>query len=122
MDPPLLPRSERRKPWSSSPNFRSASPRTSCPREFFDTLGAIQESAGQPLVAEQSYLDGLKRPPENPVLNFHLGKLLAADRSRSHRAKLHLSKALAARDQLRPSMVLEADDLVRTLGGGIKAN
>ncbi len=78
--------------------------------------------SGQPRDAEQSYLDGLKKAPENPVLNFHFGKLLAADLSRSHKAKLHLSKALAARDQLRPSMAKEADRLVQTLGGGISAN
>jgi tetratricopeptide (TPR) repeat protein len=95
---------------------------TVLPGEFFDTLGAIQESVGQPLDAEQSYLDGLKKAPENPVLNFHIGKLLSADASRSLKARSHLNKALAARDQLRPSMAQEADRLVRSLGGGMKAN
>ena len=79
------------------------------PGEFFDTVGAIQESVGRSRDAEQSYLDGLKKAPENPVLNFHLGRLLAADTSRSYKAKLHLSKALTAREQLRPSMAKEAD-------------
>ncbi len=96
--------------------------RNSLPCEFFDTVGSIQESVGQPLDAEQSYLDGLKKAPENPVLNFHFGKLLAADLGRSHKAKLHLNKALAAREQLRPSMVKEAEILVRGLTTGMKAN
>ena len=91
------------------------------PSEFFDTLGSIQESVGKTGDAEQSYLDGLKKAPENPALNFHIGRLLAADRSRTTQAKAHLGKALAARDQLSPTMAKEADQLVRSLGGGIKA-
>ena len=46
------------------------------PCEFFDTLGAIQESVGQTRDAEASYLEGLRRTPRNPALNFHFGKLL----------------------------------------------
>ena len=46
------------------------------PCEFFDTLGAIQESVGQTRDAEASYLEGLKKDPRNPALNFHFGKLL----------------------------------------------
>ena len=45
--------------------------------------------------AEQSYLKGLKKTPEHPVLNYHFGKLIATDRSRGARAKFHLAKALA---------------------------
>ncbi len=67
---------------------------TDLPGEFFDTLGTIQESIGQTLDAEQSYLDGLKKSPENPTLNFHFGRLLAADSSRATKAKVHLNKAL----------------------------
>ena len=92
------------------------------PSEFFDTVGSIQEAAGQSLEAEQSYSDGLKKSPENPVLNSHFGKLLAADRGRTQKARLHLNKALAARDQLRPSMAKEADLLLRSLSSGVKAN
>ncbi len=68
---------------------------TALPGEFFDTLGTIQESIGQTRDAEQSYLDGLKKSPENPALNFHFGRLLAADHSRATKAKVHLNKALA---------------------------
>jgi Tfp pilus assembly protein PilF len=92
------------------------------PCEFFDTVGSIQEAVGQSTEAEQSYLDGLKKSPENAVLNFHFGKLLAADPGRSHKAKSHLNKALAARDQLRPSMADEADHLVRGLSSKVSAN
>ncbi len=96
--------------------------RSLLPGEFFDTVGSIQESVGQSLDAEQSYLDGLKKAPENPVLNFHFGRLLAADLDRTHKAKMHLNKALAARDQLRPSMADEAESLIRRLSSGVKAN
>jgi tetratricopeptide (TPR) repeat protein len=92
------------------------------PGEFFDTLGAIQESLGQTRQAEQSYLDGLKKSPENPVLNFHLGRLIAADGNRAAKAKALLNKALAARDRLSPPMAQEADHLIqeinRSLGLG----
>jgi cellulose synthase operon protein C len=97
-------------------------PLAALPCEFFDTVGSIQEAVGQSTEAEQSYLDGLKKSPENAVLNFHFGKLLAADPGRSHKAKSHLNKALAARDQLRPSMADEADHLVRTLSSKVSAN
>jgi tetratricopeptide (TPR) repeat protein len=95
---------------------------TALPGEFFDTLGTIQESIGQTLDAEQSYLDGLKKSPENPALNFHFGRLLAADRSRVTKAKVHLNKALLARERLNPTMAHEAELLVRSLNGGVSAN
>ncbi len=92
------------------------------PCEFFDTLGAIQESVGKVSEAESSYLEGLKKDDRNAVLNFHFGRLLAADRARAPKARMHLKKALDARDRLTPTMALEADTLVRKLGGRIKAN
>jgi predicted Zn-dependent protease len=83
------------------------------PGEFYDTLGAILESQGQRRDAEQAYLDGLKRSPDHPVLNFHFGKLISSDPERVRKAKLHLTKALAARDRLSPGMSQEADRLIR---------
>jgi tetratricopeptide (TPR) repeat protein len=88
---------------------------TALPGEFFDTLGAIQESLGQTRQAEQSFLDGLKKSPENPVLNFHFGRLIAADGNRAAKARSHLNKALAARDRLSPPMAQEADHLVQEI-------
>jgi len=85
------------------------------PGEFFDTLGAIQESVGQTGNAEQSYLEGLKKSPKNPVLNFHLGKLIANDRGRAGKARSHLNTALAAGDRLSPPMKGEAVRLVELL-------
>ncbi len=52
------------------------------PGEFYDTLGSIQESIGQARDAEQTYMSGLKKAPENPVLNFHFGRMIAHDRDR----------------------------------------
>ncbi len=92
------------------------------PCEFFDTMGAIQESVGQPRDAEASYLEGLKKDDRNPALNFHFGKLLATDRSRAAKAKLHLSRALAERGRLNPSMASEAERIYQKLNAGIKAN
>ena len=92
------------------------------PGEFFDTLGNIQETVGRADDAEQSYLKGLKKSPEHPVLNYHFGKLIATDRSRGARAKFHLAKALAGRDQLSPDMARDAELLIRKLGQPMKAN
>ncbi|HZW32760.1 MAG TPA: tetratricopeptide repeat protein [Isosphaeraceae bacterium] len=83
------------------------------PGEFFDTLGSILESLGRTREAEQAYLDGLKKAPENPVLNFHYGRLITTDRHRAARARTYLDKALASRDRLSPFMAQEADRLVR---------
>ena len=85
------------------------------PGEFYDTLGAIQESLGKAGDAEQSYEEGLKRSPELAVLHYHYGKLIAGDKSRGNRAKDHLSKAIAAKDQLSPVMAEEAVRLVGQL-------
>jgi hypothetical protein len=92
------------------------------PGEFFDTLGNIQEKLGRVGDAEQSYLKGLKKTPEHPVLNYHFGKLIAIDRSRGARAKFHLAKALAGRDQLSPDMARDAERLIRELGRPMVGN
>lgn len=85
------------------------------PGEFYDTLGAIQESVGRPADAEESYQEGLKRSPELAVLHYHYGKLIAADKARGNRAKDHLSKAIASKDQLSPDMADEAVRLVNQI-------
>ena len=83
------------------------------PGEFFDTLGAIQEAVGRPRDAEESYTKGLRKSPDNPALNFHMGKLLVvADARRSGKAKDYLVKAQAARQRLTPSMAAEVDSLM----------
>ncbi|APW60353.1 tetratricopeptide repeat protein [Paludisphaera borealis] len=83
---------------------------TALPGEFYDTMGAIQEAVGRTTDAEQSYQEGLKRSPDLAVLHYHYGKLIAADKTRTGRAKDHLAKAIAGREQLSPVM---ADDAVR---------
>ena len=85
------------------------------PGEFYDTVGAIQEAVGRPADAEQSYLEGLKRSPDLAVLHYHYGKLIASDKARGDRAKDHLEKAVAARDQLSPAMADEAVRLVQQI-------
>lgn len=88
------------------------------PGEFYDTLGAIQEALGRPLDAEKSYQTGLERSPDLAVLHYHYGKLIAADKDRGARAKDHLSKAIAAREQLSPDMAEDAVRLVQQIGVG----
>jgi tetratricopeptide (TPR) repeat protein len=85
------------------------------PGEFYDTLGAIQESLGQIRDAEQSYVDGLRKSPEHPVLNFHFGKLIAGDPGRAEKARSHLNKALSAGNRLSPPMAKEAEKLLRLI-------
>ena len=92
------------------------------PGEFFDTVGAIQESLGHRKEAEQSYQTGLSKSPDHPVLNYHFGKMLAADRTRTGRAKTYLAKALAGKEQLSPAMAHDAEGLVKQLSQSIKGN
>jgi tetratricopeptide (TPR) repeat protein len=88
------------------------------PCEFYDTLGAIQESIGQTSSAERSYLDGLRKSPEHPMLNFHFGKMIASDRSRAQKAKNHLKKAVEKPDRINPKMAREAIELVEAIDRG----
>jgi len=82
------------------------------PGEFFDTLGAIQESQGRAGEAENSYSKGLRKSPDHPVLNYHMGRLIGADARRSSKAKGYLQKALDGRDRLTPSMAAEVASLM----------
>jgi tetratricopeptide (TPR) repeat protein len=84
------------------------------PGEFYDTLGSIQESVGKRSEAERAYADGLKKSPEHPMLNFHFGKLIAADRDRAGRARSHLQKALD-NGRLSPPLAQEAIRLVQRI-------
>jgi predicted Zn-dependent protease len=101
--------------------LKRVSPST-LPGEFYDTLGAIQESLGRKTDAEQSYLTGLAKSPDHPVLNYHFGKLLAADRKRTARARTYLAKALAGRERLSPVMAHDAEGLVKQLSRSISGN
>ena len=64
-------------------------------------------------------IEGLKKDPRNPALNFHFAKLLAADpdRIRAAKARSYLAKALADRGRLSPTMAREADQLGVRLSG-----
>jgi cellulose synthase operon protein C len=87
------------------------------PAEFLDTLGAILESAHRQGDAEEAYDKGLKKAPEHPVLNYHMGRLLSRDASRKEQASRHLEKALVGRDRLGRAMADDAEGLLRRLGG-----
>jgi predicted Zn-dependent protease len=84
------------------------------PGEFYDTLGSIQESIGKTRDAELTYLDGLKKSPEHPILNFHFGRMIAGDRDRALKARPYLKKALAG-NRLTPPMTQEATRLVQLI-------
>ncbi|CAN5840646.1 hypothetical protein BH23PLA1_BH23PLA1_07970 [soil metagenome] len=90
--------------------------RRTLPGEFFDTLGAIKEALGRTKEAEEMFAEGLKKSPDHPILNFHMGRLIASDRGRAARAGMYLEKALASRDALPPEIALEVDDLIRRVG------
>ena len=85
------------------------------PGEFFDTLGAVQEALGKVDDAEQSYAQGLRKSPEQPVLNYHMGRLLAGNPDRSGKARGYLEKALAAADRLPPTAAAEAESLLKKI-------
>ncbi len=70
------------------------------PGEFYDTLGSIQEELGQKTEAEESYKKGLSKSPEHPVLNFHMGQLMMADKSKARKATDYLKVAKAGSDRL----------------------
>lgn len=86
------------------------------PPEVFDTLGAILEGQGKGHDAEEAYAKGLRKAPDHAVLNFHMGRLLAADKGRAGKAAPYLEKARAARGQLPPTMAEDLDKLVGKLG------
>ncbi|WP_406696848.1 tetratricopeptide repeat protein [Singulisphaera sp. Ch08] len=90
------------------------------PGEFFDTVGAIQEATGRAREAEDSYAQGLRKSPDHPVLNYHMGKLFAADKRRASQASSYLEKAIAGRDRLSPTMASDLESVVKKLQ--MKAN
>ncbi len=88
----------------------------SLPPEFFDTLGSIQESIGQVRQAEESYQNGLRKAPDHPMLNYHLGRMLAQDKNKAGKAGSYLAKAQSAGNRLTPDMVADIDALLRKVG------
>lgn len=82
------------------------------PAAFLDTLGSIQATAGRPRDAERSFLLGLKKEPEMAMLNYHMGKLLAADKSRSVQAAEYLAKARGNAVGLPAAVVAEVDEML----------
>jgi hypothetical protein len=88
------------------------------PGEFFDTLGAIQEDLGKPRDAEASYTRGLRKSPEHPVLNFHMGKLLSSDPKRTNEALEHFKKAEARQSSLSPAMRVELAERTQRIRRG----
>jgi tetratricopeptide (TPR) repeat protein len=82
------------------------------PGEFFDTLGAIQEALGLSRDAEESFSKGLRKSPDHPVLNYHMGKLIASDPKRSGKAAGYLEKARAGQGRLSPAMLSDVNALM----------
>ena len=94
---------------------------TTLPGEFYDTMGAIQESMGKARDAEQSYVKGLGKSPEHPVLNYHMGRLMLGDPKRADKARPYLEKAFKARDRMNPAMAAEVTTLLQRLTS-VRAN
>jgi predicted Zn-dependent protease len=82
------------------------------PAEFLDTLGAIQLAAGKVEEAESSFQDGLRKQPEHPFLNYHMGKAVLERTGDVARARPHLVKALDGKAELPESMAREIAQLL----------
>jgi cellulose synthase operon protein C len=81
------------------------------PAEFYDTLGSIRETIGRSREAEEAYRKGLEKAPDMPIINFHMGRLIASDPSRAKKAAPFLEKAIAGRASLPPEQAAEASSL-----------
>jgi tetratricopeptide (TPR) repeat protein len=92
--------------------LKKADPST-LPGEFFDTLGSIQEGMGQAKAAEETYGRGLNLAPDLAALNYHLGRLLAADRNRATKSVPYLEKAKSRAAALTPAMAKDVDALLK---------
>lgn len=96
------------------------------PAEFDDTVGAIRESVAQSRDAEKAYAMGLAKAPAHPMLNFHMGRLLARDPGRKSTAVTYLERALAGAAKLDQADAGEARKLLADLqgkpGAAIRAN
>ncbi len=88
----------------------------SLPGEFYDTLGSIQEELKRPKDAEESYKKGLGKSPEHPVLNYHMGSLMAADPTRARKAADYLKVAMAGSDRLPADMAGNLPSLLKQVG------
>ena len=67
------------------------------PAEFDDTVGSIRESVAQIREAEKAYASGLAKAPAHAMLNYHMGRLVAADPGRRSTAVAYLQKAIDSR-------------------------
>jgi len=90
-------------------------PTGTLPPEFYDTLGSIQEAVNQAGNAMDSYASGLRKSPDHPTLNYHMGKLLSRDAKRGEEAADCLKKARASREKLPPEMAKDLDELLKTV-------
>ena len=88
----------------------------SLPGEFYDTLGSIQEGMNRPKDAEESYKKGLGKSPDHPVLNYHMGALMAADSTRSSKAANYLKVAQAGSERLPADMAGNLPSLLKKVG------
>ena len=89
---------------------------TALPGEFYDTLGAIQEELNRPKDAEESYRKGLAKSPDHPVLNYHMGRLMARDPSRARKAADYLKVARDAGVRLPSAMAGNLPSLLKQVG------
>ena len=92
--------------------YLSRAEHRSLPAELYDTLGSIQQSLGKVTEAERSFAEGLRRQSNDPMLNYHMGRLIALDRDRSARALPYLRKAQDVRDQLPPDALSEIESIL----------
>ncbi len=58
----------------------------------------------------------MTKAPDHPVLNYHMGKLIATDRSRARKASPYLEKARVGRNRLSPPMATDLASKMQNLG------
>ncbi len=86
------------------------------PPEFLDTLGAIQMAVGRTEEAESTLKLGIQQSPDHPVLNYHMGRLIAMDPTRTARAERYLRRALDGRERLNEAMIRDTESLLERVG------
>ena len=87
---------------------RNASTRPHCPESSTTPWARSRSPIGKIRDAEAAYADGLKKRLSIPCSTFHLGKMIAGDRSRATKALSHLKRTDG---KLSPPMSQEATRL-----------
>ena len=115
VDPPHATSAERREALALAEGLAPARRRRGpCPASSSTPSASIQEASGSRPDAEESYAKGLRKAPEHPVLNYHMGRLIAADQQPGGQGqRLPPEGPGRPATTLRRPIAAEVDDLAR---------